>query len=72
MSGERPTMQEPERARSALRGQSDDERPIELVNAGGSFCGCLLYPSGNVQDDLLAIAEHAAPGDCPREISETE
>ena len=71
MSGERPTTREPGRAR-VLRDQSDDERPIELVNAGGSFCGCLLYPSGNVEDDLLAIAEHAAPGNCRRELSATE
>lgn len=71
MSGERPTTREPGRARMR-RDQSDDERPIELVNAGGSFCGCLLYPSENVEDDLLAIAEHAAPGNCPREISATE
>lgn len=72
MSGERPTTREPGRPRSALRGQPDDDRPIELVSAGGSFCGCLLYPSENVEDDLLAIAEHAAPGNCPREISATE
>lgn len=71
MSGERSAMREPERVR-VLRGQPDDGRPIELVNTGGSFCGCLLYPSGNVQDDLLAIAEHAGPGNCPREISVTE
>ena len=72
MSGERPATREPGRARAALRDQSDAERPFELVNAGGRFCGCLLYPSGNLQDDLLAIAEHAAPGNCPREISTTE
>ena len=71
MSSDGPATREPERARMR-RDQPDDERPIELVNAGGSFCGCLLYPSGNVQDDLLAIAEHAAPGNCPREIRATE
>jgi hypothetical protein len=71
VSSDRPATREPGQGRS-LRDQSDDERPIELVNADGSFCGCMLYPSGSVQDDLLAIAEHAAPGNCPREIRATE
>ena len=62
-------MREPERA---LRAQPDDDRPIELVNGGGSFCGCLLYPSEDVQADLLAIAEHAGPGNCPRELGGTD
>ena len=68
--GERSAMREPEWAR-CLRGKPYGGWPIELVDAEGKPCGCILYPSGDARIDMLAIAEHAEPGNCPKQTGAT-